>query len=148
MVDHLPTLLVEIKGDTPDWLDRIVPATLAEITRRELGDRVTLTSFDPYALELARREAPLIRRGFIGDWNEPHYLDTAIALGCVQIDARHATADRGLVAQAKDQGMRVVGWPTNSAEDLASVRALAADLACTDAPTLLMKMYRHGTGPS
>jgi len=140
VVEILPELLVEIKGDTPDRLDRIVPATLSEIALRDLGDRVTVTSFDPYALALAQREAPPIRRGYIGDWNEPRYLETAVELGCAQIDARHSTADRALVAEAKARGMRVVGWPTNSEDDLASVRALNADMFCTDSPTLLMKL--------
>ncbi len=139
-VEVLPELLVEIKADTPERLDRIVPATIAEILRRDLGDRITITSFDPYALELAQREAPRIRRGYIGDWNDRRFLETAIALGCTQIDARHATADRALVAEARSRGMRVVGWPTNSREDLNGVTALDADLFCTDSPTLLMEL--------
>lgn len=140
VIETLPELLVEIKGDAPERLDRIVPATVAEIVHRDLGDRVTITSFDPYALGLAQREAPHIRRGYIGDWNEPRFLETATALGCAQIDARHATADRALVARARALGMRVVGWPTNSRDDLEGVRTLDADLFCTDAPTLLLKL--------
>jgi glycerophosphoryl diester phosphodiesterase len=139
-VETLPDLLVEIKGDTPERLDRIVPATLAEIERRGLVDRVTVTSFDPVALELAQREAPAIRRGYIGNWDAPHFLETTLALGCTQIDARHTTADRALVARARAHGLRVVGWPTNSADDLASVRTLHADLFCTDSPTLLLEL--------
>lgn len=142
-VEVLPELLVEIKGDAPDRLGWIVPAAIAEILRRDLHDRVTITSFDPYALQLARREAPQIRRGYIGDWNERTFLDTALSLGCGQIDARHATADRVLVAEAKSRGMRVVGWPTNSREDLNGVIALGADLFCTDHPTLLMELSQR-----
>lgn len=146
VVGMLPVLLVEIKGDTPERLGRIVPATVAEILRRDLGDRVTITSFDPYALELAQREAPALQRGYIGDWNEPRFLETALALGCTQIDVRHTTADRALVAEAKSHGMRVVGWPTNSQEDLDSVLTLDPDLFCTDSPTLLIELA--GTGNS
>ncbi len=143
-VSELPDLLVEIKGDIPDRLERIVPATVAEIVRRGIGDRVTITSFDPYALELAQREAPALRRGYIGNWEEPRYLETALALDCAQIDARHSTADRALVAEAKSRGMRVVGWPTNSQDDLGSVLTLYADMFCTDSPTLLMSLARTG----
>lgn len=139
-VEVLPELLVEIKGDAPERLDRIVPATVAEIVRRGLGERVTITSFEPYALEIARRDAPRIRRGYIGDWHDRRFLDTAVALGCTQLDARHATADRALVAEAKTLGMRVVGWPTNSREDLDGVIALDVDMFCTDSPTLLMEL--------
>lgn len=142
-VEILPELLVEIKGDAPERLDRIVPATVAEIRRRGIGGRVTITSFDPYALDLARREAPPIRRGYIGDWNERTFLDTAVALGCGQIDARHATAGREFVAKARSLGMRVVGWPTNSQADLDGVIALDADMFCTDSPTLLLELSRQ-----
>lgn len=145
VVDVLPELLVEVKSDTPKRLDCIVSATLAEVERRNLGDRVTITSFDPYALGVTRREAPQIRRGYIGDWNDREYLDTALALGCLQIDARHSTADRALVAEAKSHGMRTVGWPTNSEEDLDGVLALGADMFCTDTPTRLMALHQDAT---
>jgi len=140
VVETLPELLIEIKGDAPNRLNRIVPATIAEIVRRDLDDRVTITSFDPYALEIAQREAPHLRRGYIGNWDERHFVETALALGCTQIDARHATADRALVAEATSRGMRVVGWPTNSQEDLDSVLTLEPDMFCTDSPTLLMEL--------
>ncbi len=140
VVQHLPELLVEIKGDTPERLDVIVPTTLAEIEPRGIASQVTLTSFDPYALEIAQRVAPGIRRGFIGAWDTPDFLDTAIRLGCTQIDANHANADRALVSKARSLRMRVVGWPTNSQEDLDSVRELQPELFCTDRPTLLASL--------
>jgi glycerophosphoryl diester phosphodiesterase len=141
VVQVLPELLIELKGDTPARLDRIVPATIDEIVRRDIIDRVTLTSFDPYALEVARRTAPAIRRGYIGKWDTREFLDTAVRLDCAQIDANHTSADRGLVMKAKSLGMRVVAWPTNSQEDLDSVLTLEPDLFCTDAPTLLTELY-------
>jgi glycerophosphoryl diester phosphodiesterase len=141
VVQILPELFVEIKGDTPVRLDTIVPATIAEILRRDIADRVTITSFDPYALEVARRVAPEIRRGLIGDWDTQQFLDRAVALDCAQADARHATADPGLIAKVRSLGMRVIGWPTNSQEDLDSVLAMGPQLFCTDNPTLLIELY-------
>ncbi len=143
VVQVLPELFVEIKGDTPERLDRIVPATIAEILRRDIVDRVTITSFDPYALEIAKREAPQIRRGYIGDWNTQEFLDRAVALDCAQADARHATADPGLIAKVRSLGMRVIGWPTNSQEDLDSVLAMKPQLFCTDNPSLLIELYAN-----
>jgi glycerophosphoryl diester phosphodiesterase len=143
VVQVLPELLVEIKGDAPERLDRIVPATIAEIRHRNIEDRVTLTSFDPYALEIAKRTAPEIRRGYIGKWDNRDFLDTAVRLDCRQIDANHISADRGLVTRAHALGMRVVGWPTNSQEDLDSVLQLRPAFACTDSPTLLTELYEH-----
>ena len=137
IVGHLPELLVEIKGDAPERLEQIVPQTIAELRSRDIGSQATITSFEPYGLELARREAPEIRRGYIGRWDTQEFLDTAVRLDCAQIDANHTTADRALVAKARSLRMRVVGWPTNSRADLDSVRTLEAELYCTDNPTLL-----------
>jgi glycerophosphoryl diester phosphodiesterase len=140
VVGHLPELLVEIKGDTPERLEVIVPKVIAEIHARAIEPHVTITSFEEYALELAQREAPGIRRGYIGNWDSQDFLDTAVRLGCAQIDAKHSTADRALVAKARSLRMRVVGWPTNSREDLESVRTLRPELFCTDSPTLLREL--------
>ncbi len=141
VVQTLPELLIEIKGDAPRRLEKIVPATIAEILRRDLVDRVTITSFDPYALGLVQREAPRIRRGYIGNCDSQDFLDTAVRLDCTQIDIRHATADRGLVVKAQSLGMRVIAWPVNSREDLDSVLALKSRMFCTDNPTLLMELH-------
>ena len=133
--------MVEIKHDAPERLDVTVPLVLAEIARRGLDDQVTITSFETYPLEIVQRLAPHIRRGFIGDWDTRDYLDTAIRLGARQVDAKHTTADRALVAEAKVLGLRVVGWPTNSQEELESVLTLQPDLFCTDRPSLLTDLY-------
>lgn len=140
VVESLPDLLIEIKDDAPERLDITVPKVLAEISARGLDDRVTITSFKAYPLEIVQRLAPHIRRGFIGDWNSPDHLETAQRLGATQVDARHTTADRALVAEAKRSGMRVIGWPTNSPAELASVLELDPDLICTDRPTLITEL--------
>lgn len=145
VVGHLAELVIEIKADTPERLDRVVPMVTAEIERRGIGPQVSITSFEPYALEVARRAAPGIRRGYIGRWDDQAFLDTAVRLECGQIDANHTTADRGLVLKARALGMRVIGWPTNSAEDLASVRTLEPDFFCTDSPSLLTELTAAGS---
>ncbi len=147
IVGHLPELLVEIKGDTDERLDEIVPKAIAEIEARGLATQVTITSFNAHALEVVQRVAPHIRRGYIGDWNTQDFLETAVRLDCAQIDANHVNADRAIVAKAKSLRMRVVGWPTNSAEALESVLTLGPDLFCTDAPTLLEELVAARSSP-
>lgn len=137
VVDALPNLIVEIKSDSVERLERIVPATLSEVRRRNLADRVTITSFDPVALAISQREAPSIRRGYIGNWDSEQFLDRAVELGCGQADLRHSTGSPELVARAKGLGMRLICWPTNSREDLESVLRFEPDFLCTDQPTLL-----------
>lgn len=141
VVQGLPDLIIEVKSDTDERLDRIVPATIAEILRRDIVDRVTMTSFNPYVLEIVQREAPQIRRGYIGSWDTPHFLDRSVELACGQADVHHPTGDHELVARARELGMRVICWPTNSREELENVLTFAPDLFCTDNPTLLRGLY-------
>lgn len=141
LVAPMDLVMIEIKSDTTDRLERIVPAIIAAVNGRNLGERVTLTSFLPEALAIAQREAPGIGRGYIGRWDEQHYLDAAVKLGCLQVDVCHLTADHNLVAEAKSQGMRIVGWPTNSQDDLDSVLAFNPHLFCTDSPALLRQLH-------
>lgn len=134
----LPVILVEIKRDTPARLDEVVPKTVAAIRERGLEHQAVIISFDIYALELAKREAPQIVRGYIGDWDTAAFLDTARQLECGWINPYHPTADRELVARAKAEGFGVSAWPTNTDEDLAGVLALDPDEITTDAPTWLL----------
>jgi len=151
VVGDLPHLIIEIKSDTDARLDRIVPATIAEILSRNILNRVTITSFNPYALEIVQREAPHIRRGYIGDWDSQHFLDRSIEMGCTQADVHHPTGTHDLVSHAKSLGMRVICWPTNSREDLEHVLTFNPDLFCTDNPTMLRDVYAEllsGSRPS
>jgi glycerophosphoryl diester phosphodiesterase len=134
----LPVILVEIKRDTHERLDEVVPKTVAAIRERGLEQQVLIISFDTYALELAQREAPQIVRGYIGDWNDPAFLDEARRLECGWINPNHPKADRDLVARAKAEGFGVSAWPTNTDDDLAGVLALDPDEITTDAPTWLL----------
>jgi glycerophosphoryl diester phosphodiesterase len=145
IVQELPDVIIEIKSDTEERQDRIVPATIAEIRRRDIVNRVTITSFNPYALEIAQREAPMIRRGYIGKWDTEHFLDRSVEIGCGQADVHHPTGSHELVSKAKSLGMRVICWPTNSREELDNVLTFDPDLFCTDSPTLLRALYAETT---
>lgn len=52
VVDHLPRLLIEIKANGVDGLEPVVTGVLEQIRVRGLDDRVTITSFEPAALEI------------------------------------------------------------------------------------------------
>lgn len=147
VVGEIPDLIVEIKSDTDERLDQIVSMTIAEVLRRDIVARVTVTSFNPYALERVQQEAPQIRRGYIGRWDTEHFLDRSVELGCTQADVHHPTGDHDLVSKAKLLGMRVICWPTNSREELDHVLTFNPDLFCTDNPTLLRALYTETIRP-
>jgi len=133
-------ILVEIKKTTPERSDIIVPLVIAEIRRQGLTDKARIIGFDPYALSIAQREAPEIKRHLIGDWNAEHFLEDARRLEVVQIEAHHPTADRALVARAREEGFSIGAWQTNTVEDLESVLELDPDVLSSDNPTFIRQL--------
>jgi glycerophosphoryl diester phosphodiesterase len=144
-VGSLPVILVEIKADTNERLDLIVPKAIAEIRARGLERQAAIISFNIHALEIAHRLAPEIDRGYIGNWDTPEFLDVATRLECRHVHPYHPTADRALVAQAKASGFEVSGWQTNSAGDLESVLTLNPDYISSDVPTLITGLLAERT---
>lgn len=134
-VATVPNLIVEIKSDTPDRLERVVPATVSAIEAHALTQQSVITSFDPMALEILAHYRPSIRRGLIGNWDSDSFLDRSVALGCFQVDAHIPSADPAIVERGRALGMRVVVWPCNDEAALRAAMAFEPDLICTDRPT-------------
>lgn len=145
VVDVMSELMIEIKEYDHARADIVVPAVIAEIRGRGIEEQVTITCFDPYPLEVAQHLAPKIRRGYIGKWDSPTFLETALAVGATQADANQVASDRDVLAAAREQGLRIIGWPTNSQEDLDSVMTMGASLLCTDAPSLITELTANLT---
>lgn len=140
-VGGMATIEIEIKSDEADRLERLVPILIDEIRRRGIEQQVRITSFDPTALELAQRSAPEIRRCFIGNWDSPEFLETAIRLECTRAGVHHPKANHDIVKAAQERGLEVCCWPTNSAEALESALSFQPDIICTDAPTLITQLH-------
>lgn len=134
------TMLIEIKKDTPDRMETIVRQLIPRIDDRGIGERVIVTSFDPVALEIVQRLAPGQSRGYIGAWDSPAFLDTALDLGCVQADMNVASSSAGIVAAARDAGLRTVGWPCNDETALRTLLDWRVDAITTDEPTAILGM--------
>jgi glycerophosphoryl diester phosphodiesterase len=128
------TFELEIKSDAPERLDLLVPLVLEELGRHEIHSRVVITSFDPYALELVRRHALEQDRGYIGRYDHPEFLETALRLGCTRACIPYATGLPELVAAAQEAGLTVTGWPTNTREEYDEHVRRGVDFLCTDAP--------------
>jgi glycerophosphoryl diester phosphodiesterase len=126
---------IEIKTDTPERLGRVATLVAEAIERFHLGERVAVTSFDPIALDLMRRAAPDVPRVYIGAYDAPAFLETALALGCRQADIPLNRSSAETVRAAQGQGLRVVGWLGNTREQLAALVAWGVDGITTDHPT-------------
>ena len=140
-VAAVPDLFIEIKKDTPEHLAKIVPTVIEAIETRNLTSQVTMTSFDPVAVELVQSIRPSIRRSYIGDWNTSAQLERSIELGCTQVDAHMPAADPSIVEAAKALGWRIGVWPCNSADELDRALTFEPDLICTDRPTAIRARY-------
>jgi len=130
-------LAIEVKSDAPETLERVC-AALIDMLERHAPPKVTVTSFDPVALEIVRRLAPDVPRAYIGRYDTPDYLDTALSLGCRQADIPLRSGSAQTVAQARAAGLRVVGWLGNDEDDLAALLLWEVDAITTDYPSRIL----------
>jgi glycerophosphoryl diester phosphodiesterase len=137
----VPDLFIEIKRDIPERILIVVPKVIEAVESRNLTSQVTMTSFDPDIIRLMKELRPSIRRGYIGNWDDPAMLATGEELGIIEADARMPQADPAIVAEAKSRGWRIGMWPCNSQEELELALTFDPDLICTDEPTKTWERY-------
>jgi glycerophosphoryl diester phosphodiesterase len=138
-VDPRQHLMVEIKTDTPEREERIITGVLRKLELRGQTQRATITSFDPVAVEIVATLAPGQRRGLIGNWDEPRFLETALRLGCIQADMHQPSSSAETVREAQEHGLIVSGWPCNEPEELELLLGWGVDQICSDRPTWLIE---------
>lgn len=137
---RFPLIQIEIKRDTIDRMEAIVKVLLESIKTHRIGDRVILSSFEAPAIEAIARLAPEQRRAFIGAYDTPEFLETAIQLGCSQADISLEKSSADVAAQAHDQGLRVVGFQCNTPAALERCLAWNVDAATSDVPSTILPL--------
>ena len=135
-----PLIQIEIKRDTNDRMEAIAKILLETIKARDIGDRVILSSFEAPAIEAIARLAPEQRRAFIGAYDTSEFLETALQLGCSQADISLEKGSAEVVAQAHEQGLRVVGFQCNTPEALDRCLAWKMDAATCDVPSSILPL--------
>lgn len=136
-------LAIEIKTDTPERLERVGALVVHAIEQYQLRESVVVSSFDPVALEIVGQLAPSVTRAFIGAFDAPHFLESAIRLACGQIDVQLSTGSPDVVREAHGRGMRVIGWLGNTQEDLEALLAWGVDGCTSDYPTRALAFFRE-----
>ena len=140
---------IEIKRDESERLERVGTLVVNAIERFRLHGRVTITSFEPEALEIVRRLAPDVPRAYIGAYDTPAFLETAVRLECAQADIPLKTGSAEVVREAKSRGLRVVGWQGNTPEDLTALIGWDVDGITSDYPSLALRHVRDlGINPT
>ena len=133
---------IEIKRDVSERLERVGTLVMDAIERFRLHGRVTITSFEPEALEIVRRLAPDVPRAYIGAYDTPAFLETAVRLECAQADIPLKTGSAEVVREAKSRGLRVVGWQGNTPDDLTALVGWDVDGITSDYPSLALRHVR------
>lgn len=140
-LEQMPNLEVEIKRDTPERLVQVVSLVLETMQNVGRTEGIVITSFDPYALELAMMLAPDQPRGHMGDWTREETWQTAARYDVrkVGINLGHATPE--IVARAHAAGYCTVAWPCNDIAAVEKTRACGFNQVCTDSPTVIAPLF-------
>jgi len=138
-----PRFEIEVKRDTPERLEEVCARLAMIIARYDPGGRATVSSFDPTALNIMRRLAPDLPRAYIGAYDERHYLDTALELGCTQVDIPLSSKSPGTVREAQARGLAVTGWLGNTTEELRTLGDWRVDHITTDYPSVALAFFRE-----
>ncbi len=142
----VPMMQIEIKTDTPDRLEQVVPLLLQTIHDRQMEDQVIITSFDPVPLAIVQRLEPdYPQRGYIGNWDTDAFLDQALALGCTQANIHMRSSSAGMAEKARAAGLHVGGWQCNTPDDLATALAWGVDWATSDEPSTILPLLAART---
>jgi glycerophosphoryl diester phosphodiesterase len=129
---------LEIKTDRPEILDRACRKLNDFIIIYGIEHKVTVTSFDPYAVEKMRGLNPSLKLGFISfDYTE-EVLKKAISLGCGNTCIPLKTGTKGLVNQAQVAGLEVTGWLGNTREEVDALLDWGVDSITTDYPSFVI----------
>jgi glycerophosphoryl diester phosphodiesterase len=91
-----------------------------------------LSSFQPEAVDGARRGAPALPRALLLETLWPGWLDTALALKCRAVVTHHPLMDAALREQLHAHGLRALCFTVNQPADARRLLALGIDGLITD----------------
>ena len=126
---------LEIKTDAPERLEAVCTILTQQIEHFGLGERVTVTSFDPAALEIMRRTSPHRRLGLIRSPVQMEDIDLARTLGCSELCVPVDSGSAALVSAAHEGGLVVTGWLGNNSAQMERLLAWGVDAITTDLPS-------------
>lgn len=133
---------IEIKTAPPADLEVICPKLVEQLRRFEIAGRVVVTSFDQHALEIMRRIAPDLRRGYISHYDRPEHLETALQLGCYRAGIPLHYSNKATVQAAHAAGLNVAGWQGDSLEMLETLLDWDVDSITSNRPSLALDFLR------
>ena len=129
---------IELKVDERSDVPELVRRSTEIIERHGARKNAVLTSFSADALDVARREAPDLRRAHITGSDPLAALERAAALDCVQLGVRLTVLTPEVADAVRATGMALTGWQGNSAEELERLRDARVDAFSSDRPDIAL----------
>lgn len=117
--------------------DAAAARALAEVMlRRDLADRVEVSSFHDEAVAEIARLVPGVRTVLIASRWQGDVVDQAKAVGAATLALNIRRLTLEVAEQAHAEGLKVIGWVVNTQDHLRLARALRLDGATTDYPEI------------
>ncbi|MEA3339299.1 MAG: glycerophosphodiester phosphodiesterase, partial [Chloroflexota bacterium] len=124
---------------------------IAQVERHGLGNRVILSSFNPFSLRRAKKVNPHIPVGLLYAPDLPLPLRRAWLAPLFPHEARHPErrmVDARYMAWARRRGYRVNVWTVDDADEMRRLIGLGVDAIITNLPDMLheiLETRQHGT---
>ncbi|MFI5823285.1 glycerophosphodiester phosphodiesterase [Streptomyces rishiriensis] len=110
---------------------------LAEVMQaRALMGRVEVSSFHDEAVAEIGRLVPGVRTALIGSRYGLDIVDRAVTAGAATLCLNLRRLTLEIVEEARERGLRIIGWVVNTQDQLRLARAFALDGATTDYPEI------------
>jgi glycerophosphoryl diester phosphodiesterase len=123
-------------------------AVVTQIEQHGLGDRVLISSFNPFALRRAKRIAPHIPAGLLYGPRLSLPLRRAWLAPLAPHEARHpehTMVDARYMAWARRRGYRVNTWTVHDPDEMRRLAGLGVEGIITPVPDLLRKVLENRT---
>ncbi|KEF31999.1 MAG: glycerophosphodiester phosphodiesterase [Gammaproteobacteria bacterium] len=133
--DDLEHLQLEVKKDSRQRLNILCNRVTEIIQRRELYQRVVITSTDTWFLKEIRRRNKNIHIGLVAERKFPRPLNSAMRLGCEYLILNWKLCSKAMVDNAHRRGMHVSTWTVNRIHDMLQLEEMGVDSIITDYPT-------------
>lgn len=126
---------LEVKPDARGRLNILCNRLTELIQKRQLFERVAVTSSDGWFLQEIKRRNRKIHTGYVASRRFPRPVATAKRLGCSYLVPSWRISSRDMVRQAQRLDMHVSVWTVNRIHDMLLMEDMGVNSIITDFPT-------------
>ena len=142
---------IELKSEAEEGLFNPSPGVFADLVYREikkhdLGDRISIQSFDVRLLREMRKKDASIKIGLLVENQEGLEINLE-RLGFIPgtYSPEFVLVNTLLVEEAHHRGMKLVPWTVNETKDMEQLLSMGVDGIITDYPDRLIELIKHNT---